>query len=74
MGNLNEPWSFTYLGYGVGSRSVAEAVDVEGDSSTEPYVRYGPYSFATVVDLYRAIIRESRGQNRYRNQSRFRWE
>lgn len=56
---LNEPWSFTYMGYGVGSFAPGRCSDRErcsdGDSSTEPYIaaHNALNAHAAAVSLYR---------------------
>ncbi len=62
---LNEPWSFTYMGYGVGSFAPGRCSDrsrcAEGDSSTEPYIaaHNALLAHAATVDLYRKQYKES---------------
>jgi beta-glucosidase len=56
---LNEPWSFSYIGYGVGSFAPGRCSDrnkcPEGDSSTEPYIVAHNVlnAHSAVVELYR---------------------
>lgn len=56
---INEPWSFAFIGYGVGSFAPGRCSDrskcLEGNSSTEPYIvgHNALNAHSAVVELYR---------------------